>query len=124
MAHAINWFDIPVADFDRAKTFYETIFGIQLFVPEGPQETAMFPADWENGEIGGSISAGDDFVPSDKGTTVFLNGGEDLSSVLAKVEGAGGKVIMPKTEIPMEGAGYMALFLDTEGNKIGLHSNG
>lgn len=124
MSHALNWFEIPVSNFERAKKFYETIFGIQLFVVEGDQPSGMFPADWQKGEVGGSITAGDGYEPSDKGTLVFLNGGDDLGKVLDKVEGAGGKVVLPKTQIEMEDAGYMALFFDSEGNKVGLHSQG
>ncbi len=55
---------------------------------------------------------------------MFLNGGADLSVVLGRVEGSGGKVLMPKTKIPMADAGYMAMFVDSEGNAVGLHSMG
>ena len=122
MAHAVNWFEIPVNDFDRAKTFYQQIFAIDLFVPEGAGQVAMFPSNWQEGEIGGSLTTQGE--PSDKGTVVFLNGGDDLAKVLDRVEGAGGKVVLPKTKIPMGDAGFMALFMDTEGNKVGLHSMG
>jgi predicted enzyme related to lactoylglutathione lyase len=124
MGHAVNWFTIPVKDLDRAKTFYESIFGFQMFVPEGPMKMAMFPADWQNGEIGGGISEGDGFEPSDAGSTVYLNGGPDLNDVLDNVEDAGGTVIMPKTRVPIGGGGHIALFLDSEGNRVGLHSAG
>ena len=79
MANAVNWFEIPAADFPRARKFYETIFDIELMVVDADRPSGMFPADWQKGEIGGSVTAGDGFVPSDKGTVVFLNGGSDLS---------------------------------------------
>jgi len=124
MANAVNWFEIPAKDFGRAKKFYETIFGFELMVADPERPSGMFPADWQKGEIGGSITAGEGCEPSDKGSVVFLNGGDDLAKVLDKVEGAGGKVVLPKTKIPMGDAGFMALFLDCEGNKVGLHSMG
>lgn len=124
MAHAIHWFEIPAANFERAKAFYETIFATTLFQPDPTQQNAMFPADWQNGEIGGGITKREGFEPSMKGVTVFLNGGDDLSHVLGRVEKAGGTILMPKTKIPMGDAGYMAMFADTEGNAVGLHSMG
>jgi predicted enzyme related to lactoylglutathione lyase len=61
-------------------------------------------------------------TPSQQGALLFLSCGPDLSAALAKVEPAGGKVVLPKTLIPGGEAGYMAIILDTEGNRVGLHS--
>ncbi len=121
MANALNWFEIPVTDMNRAQKFYSTIFGIELATMEAMAGflMAMFPA--EDG-VGGALIRGDGYVPSTVGTVVYLNGGEDLSSVLNKVEGVGGKVLMPKTDIGQHG--FVAFFTDTEGNKVGLHSMG
>ncbi|HEY0713755.1 MAG TPA: VOC family protein [Polyangia bacterium] len=124
MAHAINWFEIPASNFERALSFYEKVFATKLWQPDPKQTVAMFPSDWQKGEIGGAVAKRDGFEPSSKGVAVFLNGGSDLSVVLGRVESAGGKVIMPKTKIEMADAGYMAMFLDPEGNAIGLHSMG
>ena len=74
----------------------------------------------KSGGVGGGLAQGEGFEPSDKGTIVYLNGGEDLSVSLRKVEQAGGKIIMPKTTIG--GNGFMAHFIDTEGNRVALHS--
>ena len=82
-------------------------------------KSAFFPADMQNG-IGGCIIEGDGYEPSINGSLVYLNGGEDLSLVLSKVESAGGSIILSKTLIGSNG--FMAYFTDTEGNKIGLHS--
>jgi uncharacterized protein len=121
MAHSINWFEIPVKNFNRAKTFYETILGEPMKPMEAMgMKSGFFPADLENGSIGGCIIEGPGYEPSDKGSLVYLNGGEDLSSVLSKIEAAGGKIIMPKTGIGPNG--FMAYFQDSEGNKVGLHS--
>lgn len=121
MANAINWFEIPASDFDRAVAFYSEILGAPLQVGEmmGVQ-MGMLP--YEQGkEIGGAICAGEGYVPSENGPKVYLNGGDDLSNVLRRVDGAGGKVVMPKTKISDE-IGFFGIFMDTEGNQIFLHS--
>ncbi len=126
MAHAITWFQIPAADMARAKTFYETICGLSLDkLPDQPgMEMWAFPAEADKGEISGAIVCGEGAVPSSGGTAVFLNANPDLQAVLDRVEGAGGTILMPKTAIPMEGAGYFAMIGDTEGNTVGLHAQG
>ena len=124
MPHALSWFEIPAKDLQRAKRFYEAILQATMIEPAGEMKMAFFPADWQQGEIGGSIVEGEGYVPSDTGTVVFLNGGEDLSKVLDRVVAEGGRVVMPKTAIPMEGGGYFAMFLDSEGNRVGLVSVG
>lgn len=121
MKNSINWFEIPVKNFDLAKSFYEAIFGVELHLMEAMgMKSAFFPADMENGGIGGCIIQGEGYEPSTQGTLVYLNGGDDLSLPLSKVEAAGGKIVLPKT--PIGPNGFMAYFIDTEGNKVGLHS--
>ncbi|MEO6329073.1 MAG: VOC family protein [Ginsengibacter sp.] len=121
MAHAINWFEIPVKNFDQAKTFYETILSATMQPMEAMgMKSAFFPADLQGGEIGGCIIEGQGYEPSNKGSVVYLNGGDDLSGILSKIEQAGGKIILPKTGIGPNG--FMAYFEDCEGNKVGLHS--
>jgi predicted enzyme related to lactoylglutathione lyase len=124
MASAITWFQIPATDFERAKTFYETICDLKLEpLDAGPgMQMAGFPSDWRAGEIGGAIVSGEGAVPSATGTAVFLNGNPDLQVLLDRVEAAGGKILMPKTAIGMEDAGHFAMIADTEGNTVGLHS--
>ncbi len=124
MPNAINWFEIPATNLDRAKKFYETTLGISMMPMPGPRPMAAFPADWKKGEISGCIVQGEGAVPSSSGVLLFMNCGADLAPALARVEKAGGKIVMPKTQIPMEGAGYMAVINDPEGNRIGLHSPG
>lgn len=120
MTNSINWFEIPVLDFARAKKFYETLYGADIMEMPFPNgKYGMLPCDMQNG-VGGGIVQGEGFEPSDKGTLVYLNGGEDLSTPLSKVESAGGKILLPKTAIGPNG--FMAHILDTEGNKIALHS--
>ncbi len=121
MKNAINWFEIPVTDFERAKKFYESLFGTEITeMPFPGGRYGMLPSDMQSGGIGGGIAQGEGFIPSDKGTIVYLNGGDDLSLPLSKVEAAGGKIIMPKTSIGPNG--FMAHFIDTKGNRVALHS--
>ncbi len=81
----------------------------------------MFPFDMDGGGVGGGLSEMEGFEPSTKGSLVYLNGGDDLSHPLSKVEEAGGKILLPKT--PIGENGFMAYFMDTEGNKVAFHSN-
>jgi predicted enzyme related to lactoylglutathione lyase len=121
MADAINWFEIPVKNFSRAKTFYETILGATMQPMEAMgMKSAFFPADMENRSVGGCIIEGKGYDPADKGSLIYLNGGDDLAVPLSKVEAAGGKILLPKT--PIGPNGFMAYFTDTEGNKVGFHS--
>jgi predicted enzyme related to lactoylglutathione lyase len=120
MAHAINWFEIPAKNLARAKAFYEEVLGIEMILPFPDMKYAMFPADMMNGEIGGGISEEEGFEPAPQGALIYLNGGEDLDIPLAKVETAGGQIIMPKTSLGPNG--FMGRFIDTEGNRVAFHS--
>jgi hypothetical protein len=115
----VSWFEIPAIDFHQAVNFYNQIFGIEM--KQNITEVnamAFFPV---TTGIGGAVIAGPGSIPSDKGPLVYLNGGSDLSLVLNKVEQAGGRIIMPKTLISID-EGYFAIFLDSQGNKLALHS--
>ena len=121
MANAINWFEIPASNFDRACEFYGKILDGEINkmdMPDG-SKMGMLPR-YETGSVGGAVVTGSGYEPSQKGTVPYLNGGDDLSVTLSKVEKAGGKVLMPKTSIGENG--FMAHFLDTEGNRVALHS--
>jgi uncharacterized protein len=121
--HAISWFEIPATDINRAQKFYEAIFDIQMIPLDLEQlQMRMFPIE-DPMNIGGAICyAGEFYKPSaESGPLVYLNGNPDVQNVLDKIETAGGKIVIPKTEISPE-HGYMAVFLDTEGNRIALHS--
>jgi predicted enzyme related to lactoylglutathione lyase len=124
MNNAISWFEIPTTDIDRAAKFYETIFGIKLNPLDLPNiKMRMFPLDDMMTNVGGALVKSDGFhKPSaTDGPLVYLNGNPDLQNVLDKVEAAGGKIMVPKTLISPE-YGSMAVFIDTEGNRIALHS--
>jgi predicted enzyme related to lactoylglutathione lyase len=120
--NVITWFEIPVADMERARKFYGTILSADLPKMEmGLVTLAMLPGTKED-SLGGALISGNGTAPSALGTTVFLNGGKDLRAVLDRVEPAGGKVIVGKTKIPEGDFGYFARFQDSEGNHVALHS--
>jgi predicted enzyme related to lactoylglutathione lyase len=122
--NAISWFEIPSQDLQRAQTFYETIFGCKLFPMDTPNiQMRMFPIEDPMTGIGGAVVYNKEFYqPSNTaGVLIYLNANPDVQIVLDRIEKAGGKVIVPKTQISPE-YGYMGIFQDTEGNRIGLHS--
>jgi predicted enzyme related to lactoylglutathione lyase len=121
-ANSLNWFEIPATDIKRAKQFYQTIFNIQMDEQEMMNiKMAFFPYDPGSGKASGALCQSDFHRPSMDGAIIYLNGNPDLKSVLDKVDTAGGRVVMPKTEITPD-IGYMAFFTDTEGNRVALHS--
>ena len=124
MKNAISWFEIPATDLDRAQKFYETIFSFSMIPLEMDKfRMQMFPIDNQMEGIGGALVNVQDFYKSSAtdGVLIYLNANPDVQNVLDKVEKAGGKITVPKTEISPE-HGFMAVIIDTEGNRIGLHS--
>lgn len=120
--NAINWFEISVKDINRAKAFYESIFGIKLEIASmAGVQMAFFPYEMGSGKTSGCLAQGNMHKPSADGVKLYLNANPDLATPLSKVIDAGGKVLMPKTKIT-DDIGYMAFIIDTEGNSIGLHS--
>ncbi len=121
MRNYINWFELPAADFERAKKFYENIFQCKMSDNMmGPFRMGFFPGEGEG--VSGAIVHGEGYEPSDKGAVVYLNADGILDEVLARIPKAGGKVVLPRTAITPEIGDY-ALFLDTEGNKVALHTS-
>ena len=124
MQNAISWFEIPTTDIDRAQKFYETIFGITLMPMDMPNiKMRMFPLDDMMTQVGGALvdSGGFHKVSGSDGPLIYLNANPDVQNVLDKVIEAGGSVMVPKTEISPE-YGFMGVFIDSEGNRIALHS--
>lgn len=124
MNNAISWFEIPANDLARAQHFYETIFGIALAPMDMPNiKMRMFPLNDMMTQVGGAVVDSGGFhrpSPTD-GPLIYLNANPDLQIILDRVEAAGGTIMVPKTEISPE-YGFMAVIIDTEGNRIGLHS--
>lgn len=124
MDSAISWFEIPATDIDRAQLFYETIFQIKMSPMDfGGVKMRLFPLDDPMKGIGGSlIDTGGFHKPSaTDGPLIYLNGNPDLQIILDRVEAAGGIIMVPKKEISPD-YGSMAIFTDTEGNRIALHN--
>jgi predicted enzyme related to lactoylglutathione lyase len=122
--NAISWFEIPATDLTRAQKFYETIFDMQMIPLDLPNfKMRMFPLeDMQNGVGGALVDSGGFHKPSGTdGPLIYLNGNPDLQQVLNKVEAAGGKIMVPKTEISPE-YGFMSDTIDSEGNRIALHN--
>ncbi|WP_394751362.1 VOC family protein [Spongiimicrobium salis] len=120
MNNYVSLFEIPATDISRAINFYQAILKINIEKMEMPgMEMGILP--YENQAVQGVIMKGEGFKPSADGVTIYLNGGDNLQTILDKVEVNGGKIMVPKTAHADE-SGFFALFIDTEGNKIGLHS--
>ena len=122
--NAINWFEIPAANFARAVAFYERIMAAKMTVDDSfpGMKMAVFP--YQEPGVGGCVIESvdsDHFRPHADGVRIYLNGGDDLAPILARVEAAGGRVVMPKTLI-REDIGCIGMFSDSEGNIVGLHS--
>ncbi len=121
-ANALVFFEIPVSDFSRALSFYNAVFDWSMDVivkQDPPRRFAAFPT--QEGGVGGALAELADFKPSELGTRVYLDAGPDLATVLARVPASGGKILLPKTELQEHC--FYALFLDTEGNQVGLFSH-
>ncbi len=125
--NAITWFEIPVIDMNRAKKFYETILDIKMetrSLKETNEEAAFFPFEpgvirATSGLVSGALTKNSYYQPSKFGTVVYLNAYPKIQPVIDRIEPAGGKIIFPKTKIV---AGFIARFLDSEGNIVGIHA--
>ena len=127
LSNALNWFEIPVNNFDRAKIFYEYIFNYQMpDVMMGETKMGFFLYDMQGGKIGGAIVYNPAFyTASENGSLIYLNAQPDLQIILNRVAAAGGAVLKEKTLISEEqNLGYWALIKDSEGNRVALHSMG
>ena len=120
--NAITWFEIPAADFERAVTFYEAVMAVSLHRQVFNNEpNGIFPYNQESG-VGGAVVQSPYSQPGTSGPVVYINAqsASNLDQILTRVESAGGKIVMPKTDI---GAiGLIAMIVDTEGNRVGLHT--
>ena len=120
MTNIIHWIEIPTKNIERAAAFYSAVLDINLTVMEAMgMKTSFFPHTAET-QSGSCLMQGPHYEPTSKGAIIYLNGGKDLQIALDRVEEAGGKIVLPKTSLGQNG--FMAHFLDTEGNKMGLYS--
>jgi predicted enzyme related to lactoylglutathione lyase len=117
--NTINWFEIPVTDVTRAMKFYSTVLATEMKTETfGTTSMAIFEGKGQG--VHGALVKSESHVPSTKGVLVYFNGGEDLAKPLARVKQAGGTIVSDKTSIGPYG--FMAVFTDTEGNRLALHS--
>lgn len=118
MRKMIAWVEIPTINFERGVDFYRIVFNMELEPLDfGTEKMACFPS----GE--GAVIFAPGYKPSDRGVLVSLHVADDIESTVARIEAHGGKVLIPKTKIEAEGRGYFAVFLDPEGNKLGLYED-
>ncbi|MBB6499367.1 VOC family protein [Pedobacter cryoconitis] len=121
----LTWFEIPVSDIERAKNFYETILALEMIKRiDGNDESVFFPYNPNviqatSGRVTGVLSKSEENNPSSQGTLIYINASPAIQTVLDKVEQAGGKIITPKMQIP---PGFIAVIMDSAGNRIGLHA--
>jgi uncharacterized protein len=119
-SNPVGWFEIPVNDLNRAKNFYDQVFGTQLSLTEmGPYKMAWFPMEREEAGAAGTLIKAEGYSPSHSGTLVYFSV-EDLEGTLKKIQDRGGKTLLPKTSIGEHG--FIAHFEDCEGNRVALHS--
>jgi predicted enzyme related to lactoylglutathione lyase len=111
------WVEIPAADLERAKVFYENVFGHEPtdIIDDGVRRITILP-----GTPSVSLNQVDGFLPTDQGSLPYFHVDEALSGALQRVIEAGGRVIDPPEERP--GYGFFALVVDSEGNALTLHS--
>ena len=120
-SNSLNWFEIPAADVKRSKAFYETIFDMTMEDREmGDNKMAFFPWVEGSGKATGGLVESPSHKPSMEGTIVYLNANPSMDPILERIEAAGGKILAPKMSIGEHG--FIAFFMDTEGNNVGLHS--
>lgn len=119
-SNPVGWFDIYVSNLDRAKKFYETVFNLQLSdLPIEWGKQSLFPFDHESLNISGALVEKADFISNGNNTVVYFET-EDCTTEEKRIEAMGGKIVRPKMSIG--DFGYISLFIDSEGNTIGLHS--
>ena len=120
MANQIVWVDIPVLDLDRAVRFYSAVLGAEVQKQENRGRTIAVLPCADGGDVGGCLFIKDDEKPSDRGMLVYLNAQGRLDEAVSAVESSGGKVLKPKHQIGPYG--FRAVVLDSEGNRVALHS--
>lgn len=119
-ANALNWFEIPTLDLNRARKFYEAIFQITMFEMEiEGQKMIIFPTPQDKSS--GALLQDENIKPSANGSIIYLNANPEIQTVIDRIEANGGKILIPRTMISPE-IGYFCHFLDTEGNRVALHA--
>lgn len=119
MKNVLNWFELPVVDMDRAARFYEQVL-------QGPVKRETIAGEpngilpYAQPGVGGALVLREGFAPG-AGALIYFNVNGDLDGATSRAEQAGAKVIVPPT--PPFPFGRIAVLVDTEGNRIGLHTD-
>lgn len=120
-ANPVNWFEIPVTDMVRAKSFYEASLGVEITDSEmGPNKMGWFPMEMGAAGAAGTLIQGEAYTPSHEGALVYLHV-DQIDPTLAAINNAGGKTLVPRMSIGEHG--FIAHFEDTEGNRVALHES-
>jgi predicted enzyme related to lactoylglutathione lyase len=123
MANLFNWVEIPTTDMERAKAFYCAILGVEELRQQNMEDMLYTFLPMQPGDVGGALVQHPNYAPGQgQGVCVYLVVQGDLNNTLAKVEAAGGKVVIPKMSLGDMSPGYVAQFIDSEGNRLGLWS--
>ena len=118
MANTIVWADIPVTDLERARKFYGAVLQAEIATMPGMTSVALLPG--EPGDVSADLALTENMKPGTDGTTIYLDSKGDPEGMLERAAAAGGKVLMPVTDMG-EMIGFIGFFLDSEGNRIGVH---
>ena len=116
----VCWFDINVANLERAKNFYESVFNIKLIdLPIEWGKESAFPFEKDGTNAAGALVEKENYVAGSNNTVAYFSS-EDCITEESRVEEAGGEIIKRKMSIGE--FGFISVLRDTEGNTIGLHS--
>ena len=116
MANRIVWFDVPASDLERAMNFYSKVLDVEIS-EEFPGVAVM---SHDQGEVAGCVFKSEEIQPTSHGTLLYFNVNGRLDEAVAEVEGCGGTIKEPPHSIGE--FGHRALVIDSEGNRIALHS--
>jgi len=121
MANTIVWADIPVNDMDRARAFYSAVLQADIDLMPGMEDVALLPGDPMGGEVSGDLVKSENAKPGAGGLTIYLDSKGDPQGMLERAVAAGGQVAMPVSDMG-EMVGFIGFFIDSEGNRIGVHA--
>ena len=112
------WFDIPVADLERAAAFYRGVLGIAVHVEKSPGYSFAV-LEHADGNGGCLVSKAGE-ISGNSGILVYLNANGRMRDAVQQVEKLGGRIVEPPQSIGPHG--FRAIVIDSEGNRIALHA--
>jgi len=113
------WFDIPVSDLDRAAVFYAAVLDVKVNREQfGDFDFCVLAHEDGNG---GCLVPKADEIAANSGILLYLNVDGRIKDAVSKVESQGGQIV--QSVHPIGPHGFRSIVLDSEGNRIALHSN-